>query len=77
MTMFIAEIAFLFELALIAWGLLILSKAETRDNKYRKWAAYILLIGSILTLLCTSFFSMKYMAQGGFDQALLGSLVVA
>jgi len=71
MLMFAAEIAFLLELALIAWGLIILGKPETKDNLYQKWAGRILIIGSLLTMLCTIYFSFKYMGQGAFDQALL------
>jgi len=77
MLMFVAEIAFLLELALIAWGLLILGKPDTKDNKYRKLAGWILIIGSILTMICTWYFSIKYMGQGGFEQAMLPSMILA
>ncbi len=71
MLMFTAAIAYLMELALIAGGLLLLGKPNKSENKFQKLAGLILLIGAVLALLCTSYFSMKYMAQGGFDQALL------
>jgi len=75
MLMFAAEIVFLLELVLIATGLIILAKPETKTNKFRKWAAWLLIIGSLLTVLCTTCFSIKYMGQGAFDQALLSSVI--
>ncbi|PCI53101.1 MAG: hypothetical protein COB36_13440 [Alphaproteobacteria bacterium] len=77
MLMFVAEIAFLLELALIAWGLIIFGKAETKDNKYQKLAGWILIIGSTLTMLCTLYFSMRYMGQGGFELAMRSNMVLA
>ncbi len=73
MLMFVTEIAFLLELLLIAWGLLILGKPETQNNKAYKWAAMILIVGSTLTMLCTLYFSLRYMGQGAFEQAVFSS----
>jgi hypothetical protein len=75
MLMFVSELVFLVELALIATGLVILANPETKTNKYCKWAGWILIIGSLFTMLCTAYFSIKYFGQGAFDQALLSSVI--
>ena len=77
MLMFTAAIAYLMELALIAWGLLLLGKSDHNENKFQNLAGLILLVGAGLALLCTLYFSMKYMGQGSFEQALLSSVTRA
>lgn len=69
MLMFMAALVYLVELALVAAGLLVLNKAKKEDSKFVKWAGWILVIGGIAGLLCTSYFSLKYMGQGAFDMA--------
>ncbi len=69
MAMFVAAIAFLLELALIAAGLIYLGNPLNKDNKFRKLASFMLIIGAGLTMLCTLYFFAKYMGQGVFDQA--------
>ncbi|MCF6220672.1 MAG: hypothetical protein L3J65_06130 [Robiginitomaculum sp.] len=69
MLMFMAALVFQAELAVIAGGLFAFYKAKKEDNKLLKWAGWILTIGGIFGVLCTSYFSLKYMGQGAFDMA--------
>ncbi len=69
MLMFMAALVFQVELAVIAGGLFALYKAKKEDSKYLNWAGWILTIGGVLGLLCTTYFSLLYMGQGGFDMA--------
>ncbi|PHS39025.1 MAG: hypothetical protein COA91_06775 [Robiginitomaculum sp.] len=71
MLMFMAALVYLVELALVAAGLLVLDTAKKQDGKFAPWAGWILVIGGIAGLLCTSYFSLKYMGQGAFDIAAL------
>ncbi len=69
MLMFMAALVFQVELAVIAGGLFALYKATKEDSKHLKWAGWILTIGGVLGVLCTTYFSLIYMGQGGFDMA--------
>ena len=69
MLMFMAALVIQVELAVIAGGLFALYKAKKEDSKYLKWAGWILTIGGIFGILCTTYFSLKYMSQGAFDMA--------
>jgi len=67
MTMFLAELVFIFELALFSSGLIILHYGKRESTKLIKIAAYIMIVGSLLTTICTSYYSLKYYNQGAFD----------
>ncbi|PHQ60923.1 MAG: hypothetical protein COC03_00830 [Robiginitomaculum sp.] len=67
MLMFVVEITFLMELAVIASGLYFLGKARKDSSKIMKWAGWLLIIGGIGTTLCTWYYFMKYAGQGAFD----------
>ncbi|MCF6274818.1 MAG: hypothetical protein L3J05_03550 [Robiginitomaculum sp.] len=69
MLMFMAALVFQVELAVIASGLFAFYKAKKEDSKALKWAGWILTIGGVSGVLCTSYFSLRYMSQGAFDMA--------
>ncbi len=71
MAMFLAEITFLLELALFVAGLILLYKARKETSKLLKWAAAVLIIGSLGTITCTAYYSLKYFNQGAFESAYL------
>ena len=76
MLMFMAALVFQVELAVIAGGLFALYKAKKEDSKTLKWAGWILAIGGVLGVLCTTYFSLIYMSQGGFDMAAIAQGLV-
>jgi len=67
MLMFMATLVFLIELVLIASGLLALNAANKENSELVKWAGWILTFGGILAIICTTYFSLKYMGQGAFN----------
>lgn len=69
MIMYLSEIVFLLELALFATGLVLLYKARKERSKLLKFAAIMLIVGSIGTVICTGYYSLKYYNQGAFDTA--------
>lgn len=69
MLMFVAEIAFLLELIVIAAGLVLLNKAKKESAGSLKLASWILILGGVGTVICTWYYSFKYGAQGAFDTA--------
>lgn len=71
MAMYLAELVFLVELALLAAGLVLLYKAHKEASVLLKTAAILLIIGSIGTAICTTYFSLKYYKQGVFDTAFM------
>lgn len=70
MAMFLAELVFLFELALFSSGLLVINKAIKEKSKLTKTAGYVMVVGSLLTAACTGYYSLKYHFQGGFETVL-------
>ena len=69
MTMFLAELVFLIELTLFVSGLVLLYKALKEKSGLLKFAAIVLIIGSLGASVCTTYFSLKYYNQGAFDIA--------
>lgn len=69
MALFLADIAFLFELALVAAGLATLHYAFKEPAALLRFAGFILVFGGIGTALCTGYYSVKYMGQGDFEHA--------
>jgi len=70
MTMFFAEFVFSFELIVIALGLIVYYKAGEKNAPPLKLAAYVLIIGGVLAISCTSYFSFKYFNQGEFESSM-------
>lgn len=69
MAMFLAEIAFLLELALFAAGLVLWHKGREATAGLLRGAGAVLVVGAVLTSLCTGYFSVRYHVQGEFDHA--------
>ena len=69
MAMFQLDIAFLLELALFATGLIVLHLGREKSAGLLKAAAAVLLVGSVLTAVCSGYFGVRYHVQGDFDRA--------
>lgn len=71
MAQFLGDIAFMFEMFAIAWGLVLLQRAQLAE----KGAGYLRAAGVLVALsgasgaLCTSYYWFSYQADGGFDFA--------
>jgi len=67
---FLADIAFALELAALVLGtalLIFISKEECSCKKFGKVIAYFVIVTSVLAILCTSFYSIRYWEEGSFD----------
>lgn len=69
MAMFLAEIAFLLELALFAAGLVLWHRGREATAGPLRTAGALLVVGAALTAVCTGYFSVRYLVQGEFDHA--------
>ena len=69
MAQFAGDIAFLFELALVAAGLVLLEFGRQRSAALVRTAGWILVVGATATALCTGYFWFRYHAAGDFDHA--------
>lgn len=69
MAMFQLDIAFLLELALFSSGLIVLYFGREKGAGLLKAAGAVLVVGSVLTALCSSYFGVRYHIQGEFDHA--------
>lgn len=67
MNEFLGDIAAMLEIALIGAGLVVLYYAGKEGSKLMKAGAYVMLIGGVLGLLCTSMYWFKYWDAGYFD----------
>ena len=69
MIVFLGDIAFILELALIGAGLITLHYAAKEKSKLMKWAGYIMAVGGLLTVICTGYFAMQYWVDGAYKTA--------
>ena len=69
MNQFSGDIASILEIALFAAGLVILHFGNVQKAILLKVAAWIMMIGAVAGILCTSHFWFKYFLQGDFDKA--------
>jgi hypothetical protein len=69
MAMFLAEISFLLALALVAAGLVLWHRGREATAGLLRAAGAVLVVGGVLTALCTGYFSVRYHVQGEFDHA--------
>jgi hypothetical protein len=67
MNEFAGDIAYVLEIALIGVGFVVLHFALKEGSKLMKIGAYVMLIGGVLGLVCTSMFWFKYWTAGHFD----------
>jgi multisubunit Na+/H+ antiporter MnhB subunit len=67
--MFQADLAFIVELIAIALGFYFLFLSKKENSKELKIGAYILIVGGILTALCTGFYVTKYWMSGSYSHA--------
>lgn len=69
MNMFQGDLAFTVELIAIALGFYFFHLAKKENSKEIKIGAYILVVGGILTALCTGFYLTKYWMAGSYSHA--------
>ena len=69
---FLADIAFALELAALVLGTALLiwvNRGECSCKKFSKAVAYFTIVASILAILCTSYYSIRYWQKGVFDSS--------
>jgi len=73
MLIFLADIAFLFEILVFAVGIFMLHHANHHDQgkpcRLLKNGGYFVLGASLLGMACTGYYSIKYFAQGAYHHA--------
>ena len=74
MDQFTGDIAAMLEVSLIGMSLVLLHYALKEDSKLMKIGAYIMLIGGILGLLCTSYWWFEYHGLGVFNNPSVSTL---
>lgn len=69
MAQFLGDIAFLFEMVLLAGGLVLLHRGRQEGAGLLRVAAIVLLLAGAAGALCTTYFWFRYHGQGDFDRA--------
>lgn len=69
MAAFLGSIAFLFSVALLAWGFLVLSRRRAEEGTFTTVAAFILILGGLCGIVCNSYFYAKYYFDDQLDNA--------
>jgi len=67
LSIFEVNIAATLEMGLISTGLIVLHFAKKEKSKLMKTGAYIMIVGGVLTLLCTMNYAVRYRQFGLFD----------
>ncbi len=67
MNQFSADIAYSLEVLLVGAGFTLLYFALKEGSKLLKVGAYVMLIGGVLGLVCTTMFWFKYWSAGDFE----------
>ena len=65
--MYVAHIAWSIELIIVAAGFVIFHLAVKEKSSLLKTAALILIIGGVLGLGCSAYYSFKYWQDGSFE----------
>jgi hypothetical protein len=69
LSIFEVDIAATLEMGLIGTGLIVLHFAKKEKSKLMKAGAFIMIVGGVLSLLCTMTYAYKYRQFGLFDLA--------
>lgn len=69
MTAFLASIAFLLAVALVAAGLLTLHRSRSENSALITTAAIVLLLGGLCGVYCSSYYFLKYYFAGELESA--------
>ena len=69
MAMFLGEISFLLALAVFASGLVLWHRGREATAGLVRVAGAVLIVGAVLTALCTAYYMVRYRVQGDFDHA--------
>ena len=69
MAMFLGEISFLLALAVFAFGLVLWHRGREAAAGPLRGAGAVLVVGAVLTALCTGYYTVRYQTQGDFDHA--------
>lgn len=69
MAQFLGDIAFLFEMVLVAGGLVLLHRGRQQGAGLLRVASVVLLLAGAGGALCTTYFWFRYHGQGDFDHA--------
>ncbi len=69
MAQFLGDIAFLFEMLLVAGGLVLLHHSRRQGAGLLRAAALVLLLTGAGTALCTTYFWLRYHGSGDFEHA--------
>lgn len=69
MAMFLADLAIMFELAMVAFGLIVWHYGQKEPARMFKLAALILLLGGLGSLVCSIYYLEKYRQNGDLEHA--------
>ena len=69
MAMFHFHAAFMLELAALAAGLVLLHQGRAASALLLRAAGWILIVGSLVSAACSTYYAVRYHVQGEFDHA--------
>ena len=73
MAMFLLDLVFMLEIAVIASGLIVLHFSRREKSQLLKVTAGILMVAGVGTMVCTLGYAFKYRSQGVFEVVDSGS----
>jgi hypothetical protein len=65
--MFMFHLSLMAALAVFAGGMLLLDKARREPSGLLRFTGIVLIVGSIASAACSTYYAAKYHFQGGFD----------
>ncbi len=64
---FLGDIAFILEVALLAAGLVLFHRAGKEGSRLLKVTAWIMIVTAVLAVICTSYYWIYYYQAGAFE----------
>lgn len=64
---FLGDIAFILDMALLVAGLIVLYLAKKEDSKLLKITAWIMIVTGVLAVICTSYYWLYYYQNDVFE----------
>lgn len=64
---FLGDMAFILDVALLAAGLIVLHWSEKEKNRLLRGAAWIMILTGALAVICTGYYWLSYYQSGAFE----------